>query len=163
MNKADKKKTAFLIGISIVAIALLLIVNVKSVQTAENQYANYFALVTQASANLTRDYQDNVGLWELGQITNSSMAKITNDYLSNFTTQLSRFNQTESPNNFIHAKNSLVNSFSNEIKSYEFFRDYLITGNETKNKISTDFLSKSLEDEANAFKYFKDVSNGTRS
>lgn len=41
-------------------------------------------------------------------------------------------------------------SFINEIKSYELFRDYLHTGNETKNQISTEFLSKSLEDESNA-------------
>lgn len=163
MNKADKKKTAFLIGISIVAIVLLMLVNVRSVQTSENQYANYFALVTQSSANLTRDYQDKIGSWETGQISNTTMARITDDYLRNFTTQLNRFNQTESPEVFKEAKGSLADSFYNEIKSYEFFKEYLVTGNETKNKISTDFLSKSLEDEANAFKYYKDVTNRTKS
>ncbi|MGD9534257.1 MAG: hypothetical protein AB7V56_10860 [Candidatus Nitrosocosmicus sp.] len=163
MNKAEKKKTAFLIGISIVAIALLLLVNVRLVQTSENQYANYFASVTQSSVNLTRDYQDKIGLWDLGQISNSSMALITDDYLRNFTTQLDRFNQTESPDVFKDAKNSLANSFANEIKSYEYFKDFLVTGNETMNQISTVYLSKSLEDEANAFKYYKDVINGTKS
>jgi hypothetical protein len=163
MNKADKRRTAFLIGISIVAITLLLLVNVRSVQTSENQYANYFASVTQNSVNLTRDYQDKIGLWQQGQISNSSMAEITDAYLRNFTTQLDRFNQTDSPEVFKDAKSNLANSFSNEIKSYEFFKEYLITGNETKNQISTDFLSKSLKDEANAFKYYKDVTNRTKS
>ena len=57
----------------------------------------------------------------------------------------------------------MSNSFSNEIKSYEFFRDYLTTGNETKNQISTDYLSKSLEDEFDAFKSFNNVVNTTLS
>lgn len=163
MNKADKKKTAFLLGISLVAIMLLLVVNVKSIQTSENQYANYFASVTQNSVNLTRDYQDKVGLWEMGQISNNSMAQITDDYLKNFTNQLDRFNQTESPEVFKDAKYNLANSFSNEIKSYQFFMEYLNTGNQTMNQISTNFLSKSLEDEATAFKYYKDATNGTKS
>ena len=159
MNKADKKKTVFLIGISIIAIALLLLVNVKTVQTNQDQYANYFASITQDSVNLTRDYQDEVGLWELKQISNNTMAKLTDEYLKNFTVQLNKFNQTDAPETFKNAKISLANSFSNEIKSYEFFRDYLITGNESKNQISTNFLSKSLEDEANAFKHYKDITN----
>ena len=128
-----------------------------------DEYSHYFAAVTQKSVNLTKDYQDNVGKWKLGQISNASMAKLTNDYLKNFTTQLNEFNQTNAPKPFEATKNSMSNSFSNEIKSYEFFRDYLTTGNETKNQISTDYLSKSLEDEFDAFKSFNNVVNTTLS
>ncbi len=125
-----------------------------------DEYANYFAALTQQSASLTKDYQEKIGEWELGQISNSSKAKLTDDYLKNFTTQLKEFNQTKSPQPFEATKNNMSSSFSNEIKSYEFFRDYLITGNETMNQLSTDYLSKSLEDESDAFKSFKDVVNG---
>jgi hypothetical protein len=161
MKKTEKKKTAFLIGISVIAIILLIFVNIKSVQTTQDEYANYFASVTQSSVNLTRAYQDQIGLWQLGQISNGTMAEITNQYLSNFTAQLNEFNQTAPPEAFIKTKENLLSSFANEIKSYEFFRDYLLTGNITKNDVSTEFLSRALEDEALAFEAYEDVVNKT--
>ncbi len=161
MNKSNRLKTIFLISLSSVAIILLFYVNVASVQTTENDYANYFATFTQSSANLTRAFQDEIALWQLGTVSNETMAELTDTYLVNFTKQMNEFNQTESPAAFESAKNSLVNSFNNEIKSYQYFKDYLLTGNETLNEISTNFLSKSLEDEAMSFKSFKEVTNKT--
>jgi hypothetical protein len=161
MNKSNRIKTIFLISLSSVAIILLFYVNVASVQTTENDYANYFATYTQGSANLTRAFQDEIGHWELGILSNQTMAEVTDTYLANFTKQMNEFNQTEAPAAFGSAKNSLVNSFDNEIKSYQYFKDYLLTGNETLNEISTNFLSDSLKDEAMAFKFFKEVTNKT--
>ncbi len=161
MNKSNRLKTIFLISLSSAAIILLFYVNVASVQTTENDYANYFATFTQSSANLTRAFQDEIGHWQLGTVSNETMAELTDNYLVNFTKQMNEFNQTESPAVFDSAKISLVNSFNNEIKSYQYFKDYLLTGNETLNEISTNFLSKSLEDEAMSFKAFKEVTNKT--
>ena len=159
MNKTEKKKTAFLIGICVIAITLLIFVNIKSVQTTQEEYANYFASVTQSSVNLTRAFQDQIGLWQLGQISNITMAEITNQYLRNFTDQLTEFNETAPPEAFIKPKENLLSSFTNEIESYKFFRDYLLTGNATKNDVSIEFLSQALEDEALAFKAYEEVVN----
>ncbi len=161
MNKSNKLKTIFLISFSSIAIILLFYVNVRSVQTTQDDYANYFASLTQESANLTRAYQDEIALWQLREVSNETMAELTNNYLVNFTKQMNKFNQTESPDAFDSAKKSLVNSFYNEIKSYQSFRDYLLTGNESLNEISTNLLSESLKDEAMSFKSFKEVSNRT--
>jgi hypothetical protein len=161
MNKSNRLKTIFLISLSSAAIILLFYVNVASVQTTEDDYANYFATFTQSSANLTRAFQDEIGHWQLGTVSNETMAELTDNYLVNFTKQMNEFNQTESPAVFDSAKISLVNSFNNEIKSYQYFKDYLLTGNESLNEISTNFLSKSLEDEAMSFKAFKEVTNKT--
>jgi hypothetical protein len=128
-----------------------------------DNYANYFASVTLESVNLTRAYQNEIASWQLGQISNNTMVEITDQYLNNFTTQLNEFNLTESPNSFKNTKDSLVSSFSNEIKSYEFFRDYLISGNQTKNDLSTEYLSKALEDETKSFKLYQEVLNNTLS
>ncbi len=161
MNKSNRLKTIFLISLSSVALILLFYVNVASVQTAQNDYANYFATFTQSSANLTRAFQDEIGLWQLGSVSNETMAELTNTYLVNFTKQMNDFNQTESPAAFESAKISLLNSYNNEIKSYQYFRDYLLSGNESLNDVSTNFLSESLKDEAMSFKSFKEVTNKT--
>lgn len=161
MNKSIKFKTIFLISISSIAIILLFYVNVASVQTTHDDYANYFASLTQSSANLTRAYQDEIALWQSGEVSNETLAELTNNYLVNFTKNMNEFNQTQAPTTFEFAKNSLVNSFLNEIKSYQYFMDYLLTGNESLNEISTNFLSESLKDEAMSFKSFKEVTNKT--
>lgn len=126
-----------------------------------DEYVLYFSLVTQQSANLTGLFQNKVGDWQQGKISNMLMANLTSIYLKNFTNQLEGFEQTNAPKEFEPVKDNLSQSFSNEIKSYESFRDYLISGNETKNLISTDYLSKSLKGEFDAFRSFKDVVNGT--
>jgi hypothetical protein len=126
---------------------------------AIDEYANYFASVTEGSVNLTRAFQYKVGLWQSGEISNSTMAELTNQYLKKFILQLKNFNEMVSPNIFNDTKQSMANSFANEIKSYEFFRDYLLSGNATKNDISTDYLSQSLEDEARAFKEYEKIIN----
>jgi hypothetical protein len=161
MNKSNKLKTIILFSLSSVAIILLFFGNVGSVQTSQKEYANYFASLTHDSANLTRAYQDEIGLWQLGEISNETMAELTDKYLINFTTQMKKFNQTEAPDSFKSAQESLVNSFYKEIQSYQVFRDYLVTGNETLNEISTNLLSESLRDEAMAFESFKEVTNKT--
>lgn len=163
MKKSEKRKMYFLIGISAIAIILLIFVNFRSVQNTQVEYANYFASVTQESVNLTRAFQNEIGLWQLGEFSNNTMAEITNHYLNNFTTQLNEFNETASPEVFLESKRNLLESFTNEISSYEFFRDYLLTGNVTKNEISTDLLSKALEDEALAFKAYEEIVNITDS
>lgn len=130
-----------------------------SVQTTQDDYANYFASITQSSANLTRAYQDEIALWQSGEVSNETLAELTNNYLVNFTKNMNEFNQTQAPATFESAKNSLVNSFLNEIKSYQYFMDYLLSGNESLNEISTNYLSESLKDEAMSFKSFKEVTN----
>jgi hypothetical protein len=163
MKKTEKRKLSFLIGISTIAIVLLVFVNIRSVQTTQDDYANYFASVTLESVNLTRAYQNEIGLWQLGGISNDTMAEITDKYLNNFTNQLNEFNETAPPEVFVETKKNLLESFSNEIISYKYFRDYLLTGNVTKNELSTDYLSKALENEALAFKAYEKIINNTNS
>lgn len=117
--------------------------------------------MTQKSANLTNEYQNKIGEFQQGRITNTAMANWTSFYLKKFTNQLKEFDQTEAPKELESTKSKMSNSFMNQIKSYELFRDYLLTGNETNNQISTEFLSKSLKDESDAFRSFKNVVNGT--
>ena len=73
----------------------------------------------RGSANLTRAYQDEIALWQVGEVSNEALAGLTSTYLVNFTKNMNEFNQTEAPATFVSAKNSLVNSFNNEIKSYQ--------------------------------------------
>ena len=48
------------------------------------------------------------------------------------------------PAKYSQVKENYVKSFANEIKSYEFFKNYMITNNSTSNELSNDYLSEAL-------------------
>lgn len=157
MNIQNKNKFIIFLSIGISAIVLLTIINFKYNQTPSNGYAEYFLMVDKNAVNLTRNFQDEIALWNLGDYSNSTMAKITENYLPKFSLQLKEFNNTPPPQTYLKAKQLLVSSLNSEIKSYELFKDYLLTNNSTKNNISTNYLSDSLRYEALAFKEFRNA------
>lgn len=129
----------------------------NSSKSLSDPFLNLFIITNKKSANLTSQYNNEILLWQKGNYSNSTMAKITENYLPRFITQLNDFNSTQVPIKYYKIKENFVKSLGEEIKSYDLFRDYLLTGNSTKNALSTDYLSKSLEYEELAFKEFNNA------
>ena len=75
------------------------------------------------------------------------MAKITDSFLPQFKKQLNQFNDTDAPAKYGQVKESYVKSFASEIKSYEFFKDYLLTNNSDSNETSNYYLNAALNNE----------------
>ncbi len=128
-------------------------------QIAEDNYSNYLKAVTDNSVNLTRTYQDKIALWNSHNYSNITMAKITETFLPKFITQLYHFSNTDAPAKYSKVKENYAKSFVNEIQSYEYFKDYLITNNSTANKLSNDHLSAALNYETIARKAFAEANN----
>ncbi|MBA3750769.1 MAG: hypothetical protein H0X03_07780 [Nitrosopumilus sp.] len=162
MNKLTKKKIIMSCIISIAVIILLFTLNSESTGISREKYSKYLQTTTDKSVNLTRSYQDEIGLWVKGDYSNITMAKITETFLPKFIIQLNEFNNTKSPELYDKVKENFVKSFENEIKSYELFKYYLITNNSTENGLSIDYLSKALEYETMARSYYNQVSNTSR-
>jgi hypothetical protein len=126
------------------------------------QYSNYLIETTDKSVDLTRQYQDEIGLWNQGKYSNSTMAKITDSFLPRFINQLNEFNSTQAPEEYNIVKENFAKSFASEIKSYELFKEYLVTNNSTKNDLSTDYLSNALNYETIARNAFAQLNNNTK-
>ena len=135
---------------------------VTSTTKQYSDYSNYLTETTDKSVELTRQYQDEIGLWNQGNYTNTTMAKITDSFLPKFINQLNEFNGTKAPEEYNIVKDNFVKSFASEIKSYELFREYLITNNSTKNELSTDYLSDALTFETIARNGFAQLNNSTK-
>ena len=133
-----------------------------SFATNAAQYSNYLVETTDKSVELTRQYQDEIGLWNQGKYSNSTMAKITDSFLPRFISQLSTFNSTQAPEEYNVIKENFAKSFASEIKSYELFKEYLITNNSTKNDLSTDYLSNALNYETIARNAFAQLNSNTK-
>jgi hypothetical protein len=163
MNKPAKRNIIIISSTSIVIAILLFTTNYQSFPTSEDNYSNYLKTAIDKSVKLTRTYHDEIGLWQMGNYSNTTMAKITETYLPQFTRQLKDFNDTAASEGYREVKDNLVKSFSNEIKSYEFFRDYLITNNSTANDLSNDHLSEAYKYETIARNTFTAaVNSGSR-
>lgn len=153
------------------AITVVIIITVVSITTPSfvantqqqnSEYANYLTETTDKSVELTREYQDEIGLWNQGNYTNTTMANITDSFLPRFVSQLNEFNNTKAPEEYNSVKENFVKSFASEIKSYELFKEYLITNNTTKNDLSTDYLSDALNYETIARNGFTQINNNTK-
>jgi hypothetical protein len=53
--------------------------------------------------------------------------------------------------------NSYINSLQNEIESHSHYKKYILTGNNTENKLAEDLLSKALNYETEAIKKFNQL------
>ena len=53
--------------------------------------------------------------------------------------------------------NNYIDSIKNEIESYVHYKEYLVTGNLTENKISMDLLSNAFNYETQAIKLYKQL------
>lgn len=131
--------------------------NMNSSKPLSDTFSNLFVTMTQNSKNLTSHYNQEILLWQKGKYSNITMAKITETYLPQFVAQLSKFNSSQVPLKYEKIKENFITSLHDEVKSYELFKDYLLTGNKTKDNLSTDYLSNSFKYEELAFKEFNDI------
>lgn len=152
---------AFLVLVELVVISST-VITTSSFATTAVQYPNYLVETTDRSVELTRQFQDMIGLWNQGKFTNDTMANITDSFLPRFVSQLNEFNNTQAPDEYGVVKENFVKSFASEIKSYELFKDYLISSNSTKNELSTDYLSDALKYETVARDAFAQLNNNTK-
>jgi hypothetical protein len=135
--------------------------NITSIMYQEQNYTSYLENVINKSANLTRSYQDEIALWNDHKYSNATMAKITEDYIPKFISQLDQFNKTSAPAKYSKVKDNYVKSFDSEIKSYRLFDIFLKTNNSTANKLSTDYLSSALTFETIARNAYDEANNNS--
>jgi hypothetical protein len=135
--------------------------NISSNTNPELNYKNYLENVIDKAVTLTRSYQSEIALWNDHKYSNVTMAKITENYLPKFISQLDQFIKTSAPSKYSKVKDNYVKSFDSEIKSYRLFDIFLKTNNSTANKLSIDYLSLSLTFETNARNAFTAANNNS--
>jgi len=117
--------------------------------------------MTDKSVNLTRSYQDEVSNWNDHTYSNATMAKITEYYSHKFISNLNEFKNNKAPPQYTTVKKDYIKSYEDEIKSYQFFEDFLKINNATANKLSTSYLIDTLNNETMARSAFVKLQNDT--
>ena len=121
---------------------------------AQSFHVAYEMLIND-SHSLTQSYQKEIGKWQSKQYDNKTMILITDKYLPEFHKLVSRAQALQpTTTKYLQAKDLYIKSLQSEIVSYMHFRNFLATGNNMEDNISTQLLTNALKYEINSFAAF---------
>ena len=130
---------------AIVSIGLLVFANPFKSNT--QIFTESLRVLVSKSGDLTRNYQEEVGKWNMKKLDNLTMVTITDGYLSQFEELENEAKALNVPNEYENIKDSFVSSVESEASSYEHFKNYLISGDKTEDQLSNDKLSLAFKQE----------------
>jgi hypothetical protein len=143
--KSKKSLLGIAILAAIVSIGLLVFVNPFKSNT--QIFTESLRVLVSKSGDLTRNYQEEVGKWNMKKLDNLTMVTITDRYLSEFEELENEAKALNVPNEYENIRDSFVSSVESEASSYEHFKNYLISGDKTEDQLSNDKLSLAFKQE----------------
>lgn len=143
--KPKKSLLGIVILAAIVSIGLLVFANPFKSNT--QIFTESLRVLVSKSGDLTRNYQEEVGKWNMKKLDNLTMVTITDGYLSQFEELENEAKALNVPNEYENIKDSFVSSVESEASSYEHFKNYLISGDKTEDQLSNDKLSLAFKQE----------------
>ena len=143
--KSKKLLLGIVILVAIVSIGLLVFAN--PFQSNTQIFTESLRVLVSKSGDLTRNYQEEVGNWNMKKLDNLTMVTITDRYLSQFEELENEAKALNVPNEYENIRDSFVSSVESEASSYEHFKNYLITGDKTEDQLSNDKLSLAFKQE----------------
>lgn len=105
--------------------------------------------------SVSNEYQNELAKEKESINNNMTIVNKTNEYIDKLEKIILLAKEYNIQKDYKSLINSYINSLQNEIESYIHYKNYILTGNNTENKLSLDFLSKSLIYETEAIKEFK--------
>ena len=143
--KSKKSLLGIVILAAIVSIGLLVFANPFKSNT--QIFTESLRVLVSKSGDLTQNYQEEVGKWNMKKFDNLTMITITDRYLSQFKELENEAKALNVPNEYENIRESFVSSVESEASSYEHFKNYLISGDKTEDQLSSDKLSLAFKQE----------------
>ena len=143
--KSKKSLLGIVILVAIVSIGLLVFAN--PFQSNTQIFTESLRVLVSKSGDLTRNYQEEVGNWNMKKLDNLTMVTITDRYLSQFEELENEAKALNVPNEYENIRDSFVSSVESEASSYKHFKNYLISGDKTEDQLSNDKLSLAFKQE----------------
>lgn len=126
---------------AVVIISLSLVIFFSPFKSNMQIFSESFNVLVSKSQDLTKQYQEEVGKWNMKKLDNLTMVTITDKYLPHFAKLENEARNLTVPNGYENIKDSFIRSIESEAASYDHFKKYLLTGNRTEDQLSIDNLS----------------------
>lgn len=148
-----KKRTSRIItigGIAAIAVLIAFMVFLQVEAARNNEFKRAFEQIVIDVNALTQEYLAEEGKWVAKEYDNATMIAAIDKYLPKYEELVDRAEALDTPERYKEARNYLVSAIESEKQSNEYFRNYLVTGDQREYEKSSDLLNKSFRDSANA-------------
>ena len=113
-----------------------------------NEFKRAFEKIVIDTNALTQEYTIQEDQWLSRD--NNTMVQVIDQYLPKYDMLVERAKALDTPEKYKAAQEYLVSAIDLERQSYQHFRNFLVTGDEREYEISSDMISRSLEESVNA-------------
>jgi hypothetical protein len=135
-------------GIAVIGAIVAFMVFLQIDAARNNEFKRAYEKIVIDTNALTKEYTAEEAKW-LAQ-DNSTLIKVIDQYQPRYEQLVERAKALNTPEKYTESRNYLVSAIDLEKQSYQHFRNYLATGNQTEYEKSSDMLTKSLAESANA-------------
>ena len=135
-------------GIAIIGVLIALMVFLQAEASRNNEFKRAFEKIVIDTNALTQEYTTQEDQWLSKD--NNTMMQVIDQYLPKYNMLVERAKVLDTPEKYKSAQEYLVSAIDLERQSYQHFRNYLATGDESEYGLSSDMISRSLEESVNA-------------
>lgn len=135
-------------GIAIIGVLIAFMVFLQVEASRNNEFKRAFEKIVIDTNALTQEYTKQEDQWLSRD--NNTMTQVIDQYLPKYDMLVERAKTLDTPEKYTSAQEYLVSAIDLERQSYQHFRNYLVTGDESEYRMSSDMISRSLEESVNA-------------
>jgi hypothetical protein len=135
-------------GIAVIGVLIAFMVFLQVEASRNNEFKRAFEKIVIDTNALTQEYTIQEDQWLSRD--NNTMVQVIDLYLPNYDMLVERAKALDTPEKYKAAQEYLVSAIDLERQSYQHFRNFLVTGDESEYEISSDMISRSLEESVNA-------------
>ena len=135
-------------GIAVIGVLIAFMVFLQVEASRNNEFKRAFEKIVIDTNALTQEYTIQEDQWLPRD--NNTMVQVIDQYLPKYDMLVERAKALDTPEKYKAAQEYLVSAIDLERQSYQHFRNFLVTGDESEYEISSDMISRSLEESVNA-------------
>jgi hypothetical protein len=135
-------------GIAVIGVLIAFMVFLQVEASRNNEFKRAFEKIVIDTNALTQEYTIQEDQWLSRD--NNTMVQVIDQYLPKYDMLVERAKALDTPEKYKAAQEYLVSAIDLERQSYQHFRNFLVTGDESEYEISSDMISRSLEESVNA-------------
>ncbi|HZA99515.1 MAG TPA: hypothetical protein VE308_00690 [Nitrososphaera sp.] len=150
MPRSKKQRTRLITlgGIAVIGALIAFMVFLQVEASRNNDFKRAFEKIVIDTNALTQQYTAEEDKWLSRD--NNTMIQIIDQYLPRYDELLDRAKALNTPEKYKSAHDYLVSSIELERQSYQHFRNYLATTDQSEYTKSSEMISQSLEQSVNA-------------
>jgi CMP-N-acetylneuraminic acid synthetase len=147
----SRKQTRQLIvfgGIAVIGALIAFMVFLQLEASRNNDFKKTFETIVIDTNSLTQQYTAEEDMWL--PKNNNTLMQVIDRYLPRYDALIERAKALNAPEKYKSAQDYLVSAIELERQSYQHFRNYLATADQSEYDKSSELISQSLEQSINA-------------